>query len=58
MPTETQKAASRANGVKSRGPRTAQGKQWSSHNALQHGFRAQSLLITGEESENFHALRD
>ena len=58
MPTETQKAASRANGAKSRGPRTAQGKQWSSRNPLQHGFRAQSLLITGEESENFHALRD
>jgi len=43
-------AASRRNGAKSRGPKTAEGKARSSQNALKHGFRAQKFLVVGDES--------
>lgn len=38
--TPAQAVASRANGTKSRGPRTDEGKQAASQNARQHGLRA------------------
>jgi hypothetical protein len=44
-------AASRANGAKSRGPRTAGGKAHASQNALKHGLRAQRWLVLWDENE-------
>jgi hypothetical protein len=43
--SEAQRAASRANGRKSSGPRTSAGKGRSRRNALKHGLRAGSLAI-------------
>jgi hypothetical protein len=48
--------ASRANGAKSHGPTTPDGKKRSSQNAIQHGLLAQCLLLTGEDAKNFDIL--
>jgi hypothetical protein len=50
-------AASRRNGAKSRGPKTAEGKARSSRNALKHGLRAQKhVLLPQEDAAEFAAL--
>jgi hypothetical protein len=41
--------ASRKNGARSRGPKTAAGKARSSRNALKHGLCAQKVLVLAEE---------
>jgi hypothetical protein len=41
--------ASRQNGARSRGPRTAAGKARSAQNALKHGLCAKKLLVLREE---------
>ncbi len=46
-------AASRANGAKSRGPVTSEGKAISSQNAARHGVFAQHCTILGESKESF-----
>jgi hypothetical protein len=52
MLTKEQRAAiSRANGAKSRGPKTLEGKVVSSRNALKHGLTARRIVIEGLESE-------
>jgi hypothetical protein len=43
--TEAQIAASRANGLKSRGPVTAEGKAASRRNALKHGMAGEGVVI-------------
>jgi hypothetical protein len=49
--------ASRRNGAKSRGPKTAEGKARSSRNALKHGLCAQHLVALGDEDlDAFDAL--
>jgi hypothetical protein len=49
--------ASRRNGAKSRGPKTAEGKQRSSRNALKHGLRAEHhVVVEGESPEAFVAF--
>ncbi len=54
--SELQSATSRANGAKSKGPKTAEGRQKSSRNAIKHGFTAVSTILTDwESSEEFFA---
>jgi hypothetical protein len=48
--SEAQRAASRANGRKSCGPRSAAGKSASRRNALKHGLRAASLAMVAVEA--------
>jgi hypothetical protein len=48
--------ASRANGSRSRGPVTAEGKARSSRNAVRHGLCAPAILAPGEDPEAFAAL--
>lgn len=56
MSSELRIAASRANGAKSRGPITPEGKLASSRNSLRHGLRSQTVLLDDESSEAFTEL--
>jgi hypothetical protein len=56
MRTAKQIAASRANGQKSHGPRTAAGKAVSRFNALKHGIFAVSQLMFDETAEDLAEL--
>jgi hypothetical protein len=58
LPQPTAKTrASRRNGARSRGPRTAAGKLRSSRNALTHGLRARKLaLLDDENAAEFRAF--
>jgi hypothetical protein len=51
MPSQKQIDASRANGARSRGPVTPEGKRRSSQNARKHGLLAQYVIV-GEESHD------
>jgi hypothetical protein len=49
--------ASRRNGARSRGPKTAEGKARAAQNALKHGFRAQAhIVLPSEDAAEFAAL--
>ena len=48
--------ASRENGAKSQGPRTEEGKQRSSINALKSGLYSKKRFIGGEREDEFQAL--
>jgi hypothetical protein len=50
MPSELKSATSRANGAKSHGPITPEGKEKSSQNSLDHGFTAKKTILL--ECEN------
>jgi hypothetical protein len=56
MRSDLQIQASRANGSKSRGPITEEGKLASSRNALKHGLLSEAVLIYGECEETFHTF--
>jgi hypothetical protein len=56
MRTEKQKAASRANGRKSRGPVSAMGKDRIRSNALKHGLTAKLTVWPNESPRQFQAL--
>jgi hypothetical protein len=50
--------ASRRNGAKSRGPRTAEGKARAAQNAVKHGMRAQKYIVLPDENAvEFAALQ-
>jgi hypothetical protein len=53
MRTERQIKASRANGARSRGPVTAEGKYSSSRNAIKHGLLAETIVLKTEPSDRF-----
>ena len=48
----------RANGAKSHGPVTPEGRAASSRNSLRHGFTATSVVLPTESQEDFQALLD
>jgi hypothetical protein len=54
--TEAQIAASRANGAKSKGPITDEGKAISSQNAVRHGLLARLAIMDVENREAFLSL--
>ena len=55
--TSARALASRRNGARSRGPRTAAGKARSSKNALKHGLCARQLVVLPQEdAAAFEAL--
>lgn len=56
MSTEKQILASRANGAKSRGPISAEGKQKSSRNRVSHGILARTVVLNGESRLRFKEL--
>lgn len=56
--SEHQKRANRENSRKSTGPKTPQGKQRSSRNAIKYGLTARDNIIFGEEAEAFALYRD
>ena len=53
MSTPKQIAASRANGAKSKGPVTPQGKRNSSRNRTRHGMFADTIVLEGEDKSQF-----
>jgi hypothetical protein len=53
MTTEKQIRANRRNAKKSTGPRTRKGKARSSQNAVTHGLSAESVLLPGEDPEEY-----
>ena len=58
MATEGQVTANRTNAQKSTGPRTPEGKEKASQNAVRHGFFAQEVVIKGEDPGEFEFFRD
>ena len=58
MATEAQIKANQENAKKSTGPKTVEGKQRSSMNAMTHGIFAQIPILPGEDRENLTALTD
>ena len=55
--TESQSAAARANGARSRGPVSPEGKERSATNATRHGLSSRRLLVDGESEDDLNALR-
>jgi len=51
MPSKLRSETARLNGAKSRGPKTPEGKEISSQNAVTHGFTSQSLIVLACESQ-------
>ena len=58
MTTVAQIQANRLNAQKSTGPRTPEGKERASQNALKHGLLAREAVIQGEDPEEFEIYRE
>ena len=58
MTTAAQIQANRTNARKSTGPRTPEGKEKASQNALKHGLRARQAVIPGEDPAEFEEHRE
>jgi len=58
MASIAQIQANRSNAQKSTGPRTAEGKAASSHNAVKHGLLAEQVVIHGEDPAEFDLYRE
>src|SRR5260370_37154934 len=57
MPSELKSETARANGAKSHGPKTAEGKEASSRNAIKHGLTAHhTLILQCESPEEYQAM--
>ena len=56
MSSQRRIAASRRNGARSQGPKTAAGKHRSSENAIRHGLLAKRVVLENESKENFQIL--
>jgi len=57
MATQAQVLANRLNARKSTGPRTVEGKEIASQNAVKHGLLAQKAVIVGEDLGEFEFYR-
>ena len=57
MTTKKQIKANKANAKKSTGPKTEDGKSISKMNAVTHGLLSQYAVMSGEDAEQFEALR-
>jgi hypothetical protein len=58
MSTPKQIAASRANGAKSKGPATPEGKLVSSRNSTRHGLFAENIVLEAEDTGRFIELAE
>jgi hypothetical protein len=58
QPSEKQSAASRANGAKSKGPATPEGRARASRNSLRHGLSSEIVVLPHEDRAHFEQLRD
>ncbi len=58
MATAAQVEANRANAEKSTGPRTPEGKERASQNALKHGLFAREAVLRGEDEDEFEMHRE
>jgi hypothetical protein len=57
MTSELKSATARANGAKSRGPKSPETRAKSSHNSLKHGFTARkTVVLECENNDEFHNM--
>jgi hypothetical protein len=52
MTSELKSATSRANGAKSRGPKSPETREKSSRNSIQHGFTAKKTIVLACECDD------
>ena len=59
MPSQLRSDTARANGAKSRGPKSAETKEKSSRNSLRHGFTSRhTMLLECEDEDEFQELEE